>query len=780
MLQIYLDVESEDPDARPGKGPIPAEYAIVGIAPSTARPGARSNEPFGSRSWKLIEALREQAQQQIYVTNMIKTPLEPGKKPKIQQIRDSMPGLLYELRVVNPKRILALGADVAKQLCPDFKSMREDHGTFFFNEFLGAYVIPTYHFSATARNPELKPQLARDLQRFFELPDPVKKEYTIVQGKIEEYVYPTYGDLIFLDIETTGFDAAVHDILSIGFAFGNLDHVFIMPNPSKDHVLDLYDVVSRYNLTVVGHNLTFDLQFLWEKCGQFWDFPVEDTMIMAYLTGEMSLSLKHLTSFYLDRPGSRAFGSFESFDYLTEDVQSTKEIYYHFDKLLGDVFIRGLCHSLVPTLVGMRRRGIYIDRELLKQLREEYIIRKSEAEERILTAFGKPIPLDDDDNEGFNVNSNQQLAKAFQERGIKLKHTTKSGAPSLAEAVMVELSEEYEEAKLVLEYRAISKYLSGFIEGYLKLTTDEHPILHPRLYLTSTRTGRLSCSDPNLQQVPRVGPLKSLFISRWEGGKLGLIDFSQAELRVVGILAGDPEFLKMVMEEDPHRAVAALLFKKPADQVTAGERKAAKTTNFALLYQSTIKSAAVKAGISEREMQKIMDDFFNRFPKLKRYIDKLKRDGIQQQYVTSIFGRRRDLSSLIESEGIWSAQRKAVNTPIQGPASDLNLIVVDYVVKDIRRQRLQTRPLITIHDSSMWEIYPGEELKLAHAVQRGFEHIMNSPIGELPQAKQVPFVGELVVGNSWAAIESTNEGYDKKNNLYFPMSSLTRGDWYVE
>lgn len=770
MLQVYLDIDAENQEAKPGKGPIPAQYAIVGIAPSTVRPTSldRANEPFGSRSWKLIQSLRKQAEDEIYVTNLIKTPLAPGKKPPIRQIRDSMPGLLYELRVVNPKRILALGADVAKQLCPNFSSMREDHGTFFFNDFLNSYVVPTFHFSAIVRTPELKPLLARDLERFFELPDPKKTRYQVID-RIENVIYPMYGDKIFLDIETTGFDSVEHDILSIGLSFGATDDVFIIPNPTKEMVKDLYDVVKRYNLTVVGHNLLFDLQFLWEKSGVFWDVDVQDTMVMAYLTGEMSLSLKHLTSFYLNRPGSRAYGSFESYDYLTEDVLSTKELFYHFDELLGDVYIRNLCHSLVPTLVGMRKRGIYIDRPRLFELQKEYEAKAKDLEQKIWEALG---------NQDININSSKQLAEAFARHGVLLTKKTSTGRFSLAEAVLQELSDDYVEARLVLEQRAVDKYLKGFILGYQKLTSEDHPYLHPRLYLTSTRTGRLSCSDPNLQQVPRVGPLKSLFISRWPGGKLGLIDFSQAELRVVGILAGDPEFLKMVMEDDPHRAVAALVFRKPIDQVTASERKAAKTTNFALLYQSSIKAAAEKADISEQEMKKIQNEFFNRFPQLNRYIEKLKREGIRHQYVTSIFGRRRDLSGILASEGIYSAQRKAVNTPIQGPASDLNLIVIDTVVKDLRRQKLNSRPLMAIHDSSMWEIYPGEELKLAHAVQRGFENIKNSPIGQLPQAQNVPFIGELVVGRSWAAIESTNDGYDP--DASYPMSSLHRGNWYNE
>ena len=772
MTVAYIDTATEDLEARPGKGPIPSTYAIVGIAPSTKRPASRDNEPFGSKSWELLQRIRGEVDETIYATNLIKTPIAPGVSPKMAQMREHYPGLLYELMIVQPKRILALGAQVAKWLCPDFKDLREDHGTIFYNPDLECYVVPTYHFSAAARNPALNAILGRDLERFFELPDPVPTPSKVITS-LSQVEWPRYTEF-YIDIETTGFDALFDEITSIGFSFNKdiTNETFIFPNPDKASIKRLYDIVRLQDLTVVGHNLAFDLFFLWQKSGFFWDVPVEDTMVLAYLYGEMSLSLKHLASFYTDSPGSRAFGSFDSFDYLSEDVSCTRELYQIFSEKLGSVFIRDLANELVKDLIGMRSRGVYIDRDMLQTIKKVYEDKRDLLEERLQALLRNGA------EELINLESSHQLVEAFKQRGVPLTRRTPGGSYSLAEDVLEELSGAHEEAALTLEYRGLNKTLNTFIDAYLKQTNNSDPYLRPRLFITSTRTGRLSCRDPNLQQVPRLGPVKTVFSSRWgdKEGSIGLIDFSQAELRVFAILSGDERFAEMLMAGDAHRQIASILFKKQLEDVTPAERKKSKGVTFGLLYQGGERSLAARTGTSVVEVRQILNDFFNAFPQASRFIKELKQLGLQQGYIESLFGRRRELATLLAVEGTHRVERVSVNTPVQGLASDLNLIVLHHVTGYVRKKKLKSRPFMAVHDSSLLELWNTELRLVAEGVQQGFEKILDSPLGDMPLAKKVPFTGELIIGKSWAHVESTAEDYYDPD-IIFPMNSLQKEDW---
>lgn len=747
MRDLFVDSMIWDPEARPGKGPLPADYAIVGIAPSTKRPIGRDNEPFGAKSWSLIKAIKEDSEGTIYVTNLIKAPLEPGTTPNVRQVRRALPSLMAELKMVQAKRILCVGGPPASVLCgPGFTNVSDDHGTLFFNDELNAYVVPTYHFSAIARNPGLQSILARDLERFFELPDPVPPQFHVYEAG-QNYYFPE-GSRVFLDIETTGLDPRSCDIISIGLYAEDWDgKVLIIPHPTSHMLNHLLSKLKEKNCILVGHNMQFDLYFLGEKSGKFWDLPIEDTMLMAHIAGEEKLSLKHLTTRYTDRPGPRAYGSFNDYEYLAEDVLSTYEIYDYFKPSVQDAFITGVLNDLVPVTVGMRLKGVYIDRPKLRVVLDEWDSQSMAH----LVGLGESI----------NWNSTQQVAEELIRQGVHLTKKTKGGGWAVSEDVLEELATDYDIARQILEYRYVIKQRT-FLENYLNDTSDAHPFLHPRLLLSGTRTGRLACQNPNLQQVPRVGPIKTIFRSRWDRGHIGLIDLSQAELRVTAYTAEDEAFAAMLLSGDAHRSIAARLWGIPEDQVTSAQRKASKAITFGLLYGGSPKGLAKRVGVSEREVTKILQEFFSAFPKLSTWLENTKKLGVKMGYVVTPFGRVRDLTGLIREEGDFSAQRKAVNTPIQATASDITLLILRYVSGALRQQGLRSRPIITVHDSELIDVYPREEEAVGAIVQEGFRQLWNSPLGSNPLFHTLPLVGELVIAESWAAVESTNEGYNPK------------------
>jgi len=769
---VYIDINLRDPEARPGKGSVPAKYAMVGIAPSKARSQEFDNDPFGSKTWKFLDKIKRTIEDSIYATNLVKTPVIPGKKPPLKLIRESYPGLIHELRIVNPERILALGALVAEALCPGFKDLREDHGTLFYNEDLKTWVVPTYHFSAVADSPSLNRILIRDLQRFFELPDPEPHGFNIVTD-LDDINFPIDTE-IFLDIETTGFDEVNDQITSLGFCF-DLEvnnEIYVLPNPDKNILRRLYTIINKHDLTVVGHNLAFDLRFLWEKTGIFWENKIQDTMVLAYLVGEKPLNLKHLATYHTDRPGSRAFGSFDSFDYLSEDVISTYLIFGIFSKQLGNVFIRDLTSDLIKVLIGMKSRGVYINRSLLEGVEIDLLKEKDDLENKLLDLFQQ-----DSNTEKINLGSPDQIVKAFQKNDITLTEKTPKGKYTVAEDVLIQLSENHPEAALLLQYRSTEKTWDTFVKAYLEQTTKNSPLLYPSLILTGARTGRLSCRKPNLQQVPRLGPIKTAFVSRWPQGRIGLVDFSQAELRVFALLSGDEKFAEMILSGDAHLEIASVLFKKNREDISAGERKKSKGVTFGLLYGGGPPYLAKKAGTSVVEVKKIMKDWFSNFPRASTYLDEMKKEGIKSKLVKTIFGRQRPLRDVVIVEGIHRAQRIAVNSPIQGTASDLNLMVLLYTANFLRREGLKSRPFMAVHDSSLLEVAEGEALHVAKGIQQGFETILDSPLGDLPLAKDIPFQGELAIGKSWAEVESTAEDYYDPDIIY-PMNSLKREDWY--
>lgn len=744
-------------DARPGKGPIPADYAFVGIAPSPNRPRNRDNEPFGASSWSVLQQLIQLTPGSAYVTNLVKTPVAPGKNPKKVELRRDQPILFEELKLVSPKRILAIGAAAAAALCPGFDSLREDHGTLFFHPDLNAVVVPTYHFSAVRRDPSRMPMAKRDIWRFFNLPDPTPPTYRVL-SEVPEF-FPE-GVHLFLDIETTGLDPINDQMLSIGLLLEGFTVPWILPSPTTEELQALYRTVQASGVTIVGHHLQFDLEWLMAKSGHYWDVPVEDTMLMAHCLGETSLSLKHLTTTYTDRPGSRAFGGPNDYGYLAEDVLSTKELYALFDSRQNTPPVRTLLNHLLPGTCAMRRRGVFIDRDLLQtQLAPEYEAKTKELADLLNNLAG----------ENLNWNSNNQVRDFLLGQGVVLTERTKTGAFSVKESVLLELAERHPVCQLLLRYRDATKQLS-FLHGYIDITSDSHPYLHPRLLLHGTKTGRLSCTDPNLQQVPRLGPVKLMFRSRWPDGLIGLIDLSQAELRVGALISGDRVFADALLSEDVHRTIASWIFHKPREEVTAIQRKKSKGITFGILYGGGPGGLAKKTNSDPEEVKTIFREFYGKFEVLKNWLDETKVGALQNRMVDTPFGRIRDLTGLIQTEGEHSAQRKAVNTPIQSTASDIALCIMDYCIHQLRAHDMKSRVLFGVHDSVVLEIHPGELNRVAVIVQEAFVALSSTPLSSYELWGYLPLVGEFVVGDTWAAVESTSEFYDP-NSLKYPCSS---------
>lgn len=768
MTIVYIDTDPTDPTAAPGKGPVGAEYAFVGMAPSPNRPKIRFNEPFGAASYKVLQAILEpgELQERVYVTNLVKVPVQPGTKLKIAQIRKYYPQLLTELDFIGVrKRILALGSPVAEVLCPGFTSMREDHGTIFWNPELKLYVVPTYHFSATGRDPSLRDTLLRDLDRFFNLKDPKEPPRTLISAtEAAMGVVPNYraGERVFLDIETRGLGMG-KDIFAIGWA-GESDEGetnYQLRMPSDPNLIDDYNdglkatmqAFKNSKVTLAGHGFTFDLARLCFNTGVRWNRPVIDTMLVAKVKGEDVLALKHLQTKYTNRPGSRAFGSIESPSYLSEDVLGTRDVLAAFERQEPGILQRPaiqLLNRLVPIVATMQARGVPINRSRLGEVRDHVKTERAKTVARLHEMAGTPVGT-------FNWNADQQAARALMANGVPLRiRTKKTGQFSVAEGTLEPLRDRWPLVDALLTSRDYKKQ-DEFLEKYWIETTDAHPFLHPTLKLHGADTGRLSCADPNLQQVPRIGPIKLLFVSRWSGGKFWLVDLSQAELRVAALLSNDPILAELLLSDDVHYAVASRVLRKPREQVSKTERKKIKGIVFGLLYGGTPEGLAKRVGVPVKEVAAILVEVFSLFPNLAKYIQRIGNYGIRHGYVESITGRRRDLRAILLREGEQGAKRKAVNTPIQGLASDTMLYILDAIAQGVVKRKLKSRPMFPVHDSTLGESYPDEEQMLMEVLAEAFQSLNNTVLSSLPLWGQLPIIGDAAFGETWAHVESTNE-----------------------
>lgn len=768
---IYFDVAPGDADAVPGYGNARAEFVFVGGAPPTTFTKRSSLLPMGASSVSLIQNIMSRMSRTYYITNVSKLRHPANRKVPKQIVRKWYPRLLLELRAIKPRRVLAMGIEAAETLCPGFQSMTEDHGTLFWNPELECYVVPTKTFRQVANNRKERDQLLRDLERMVTLPDPKPASITYWGrdgGDLGTYTVEKHAR-VWLDIETTGLLFG-DTITRIGWTSSKTkSHVNIIVDPTV-HEIELLRT-KLADAVVIGHNLQFDLARLYFNGQKPWLMEVEDTLVRAHVMGERgeqdktgSLSLKHLTSKYTDRPGPHAFGhAFSEGNaldyYLAEDVLSTRDLWQYQQKRLNGKppYILQILNQLLPQMVAMQVYGVFVDRDLLREYEGMYAKRVQKSE-KILRKYGD-----------INWRASAQLSQLLRDKGVPLTEKTDGGAFSVAEGVLLKFRDDYEIVQAILDFREATKD-HEFLVSYLDKTSDDDPYLRPRLILTSTETGRLSCRDPNLQQVPRVGPIKRVFRSRHKGGKIGLVDLAQAELRVVALLSADPKLIEALLSEDVHRSIASQVYQLPPEEVSSAQRKKSKGVTFGLLYGGSEQGLADRVGVPVAEVKEVMNAIFNTFTKLNQWIDRQHKLAAATGRSTTLFGRVRDLTALQAQEGQRSANRKATNTPVQSIASDIDLILMYVGISLMRGLKLKTRPVLGVHDSLLFDIYPGEEEQVASCMLEAFQALNETPLRTLSLWGKLPMAGEFIVADSWATCESTNEDYDPQ--LLFPLDSL--------
>lgn len=395
---------------------------------------------------------------------------------------------------------------------------------------------------------------------------------------------------------------------------------------------------------------------------------------------------------------------------------------------------------LVDVLIDMEQEGVRIDVDALRDYSRQLTEERAAIEERIYELAG----------ERFNISSPKQLGEILYE---KLKVTNKPPRTatkqySTAEDVLTKLADAHPVIPLILEYRSISKLVGTYLDSFPKLINPATGRLHTVYNQTVTATGRLSSSNPNLQNIPirteRGREIRRAFVARDADHLLLAADYSQIELRIIASLARDRHMLEAFANGfDIHAATAAKIYHLPMDEVSKDQRRNAKSVNFGIVYGISAFGLSEQLGIPRKEAAALIDEYFNQYPDIRRFIDESIAQARERGYAQTLLGRRRylpDINSRNASARSF-AERNAVNMPIQGTSADMIKLAMVNIHASLRKQNLRTRMILQVHDELVFDLYRPEEAIVRQIVSR-----------EMKQALPLPGIDIEVgidIGDNW-------------------------------
>ncbi len=567
-----------------------------------------------------------------------------------------------------------------------------------------------------------------------------------------------------IDTETTSTDPMLAELVGISLCFDDETAYYIplahqmAKNLERETVKEKLLAALKDKL-LIAHNYKYDYLVLTEAG---WQLPnaIFDTMIADYLLQPTERhSLDSCAKKYFDHtmiPISDLIGKGKkqiTFDlvgtaqacrYSAEDAWVTWRLYHthkkelknsELDKLFSEIEM-----PLIFTLAEMERQGVYLDQSFLKKLSVQ-----------VQETIGR-ITIDIYGISGvqFNLNSTQQLGKIlYEDLAIPPLKKTKTGY-STDQSVLEKLAAEYDIARLILEYRMLNKLLSTYIIALPALINPRTGRIHSSFNQTIASTGRLSSSNPNLQNIPirtELGKeVRKAFCAQSKGWTIVSADYSQIELRVFAILTKDETLIKTFREDkDIHSKTASLIYKIVESEVTAAQRRFAKIINFGLLYGMGAYRISNELNISRKQAQKFIDDYFLNFPSVHKFIDDHLNNAAQKGYVETILGRKLPLPDLNSRNRQFreAAQRIAVNMPVQGSAADIIKIAMNKL-HDQLRDKPDIKMLIQVHDELVFEV-KNEVLPEAKLL---IKEAMESALPE-KYCGIVPLKVEIGCGTNW-------------------------------
>ncbi len=588
------------------------------------------------------------------------------------------------------------------------------------------------------------------------LADTAEKQIALCEQLLQEKSFA-------FDTETEGLDPLTAGLVGMSFAIREQEAWYV-PVPANreeatDIVLRLAPALQHPEIEKVGQNIKFDILAL-RKYGVQVKGPLFDTMLAHYLLNpELRHGMDYLAETYLKYktvpiedligPKGKKQASMRTVpieqikEYAAEDADVTLRLKHYFAPLLKQEGLESLFFEmempLIYVLAEMEATGVKLDTNALKQSSEVLSQQLSTLEESIYDLAGQ----------SFNINSTKQVGEILFDK-LKLDEKakkTKTGGYSTSEEVLEKIRGKHPIVDKLLEYRGIKKLLSTYIDALPALIHPETGKIHTSFNQAVTATGRLSSTNPNLQNIPvrdELGrEIRKAFIADDDDCIFFSADYSQIELRLMAHLSNDPHMVEAFCSgADIHAATAAKIYGIPVEEVTSDMRRKAKTANFGIIYGISVFGLAERLSIPRAESKELIDGYFQTYPRIKEYMEESIRVAKEKGYVETLFKRKRFLPDINSHNAIVRgyAERNAINAPIQGSAADIIKLAMIRIHQRFEAEHLKSRMILQVHDELNFNVRKEEFDRVKEIVLDCMEHVLQL---------RVPLIADCGEGKNW-------------------------------
>lgn len=568
--------------------------------------------------------------------------------------------------------------------------------------------------------------------------------------------------ILSLDTETTSTSPMEAELVGLSFSVKEKEAYYVAISKDREEALQYVNIFKPLyedpEILKVGQNIKYDYVVL-RNYGVDIQGKMFDTMLAHYLIQPelrhnmdyMAETLLHYQTMHIEeligpkgkgQKNMRDLSPEEIYEYAAEDADITLRLKNVLEPQLKEVGAESLFWDiempLVKVLADMELNGVLLDTESLNEIERTFTERMQQYERHAFELAG----------EEFNISSPKQVGEILfgKMKIVDKPKKTKTGQFVTSEEVLLQLKDKAPIVEDILNYRGMKKLLGTYVEALPKLINPRTGHIHTSFNQAVTATGRLSSSDPNLQNIPVRDDdgkeIRKCFIPE-PGCKFFSADYSQIELRIMAHLSRDENMMEAFREGfDIHRATASKIWKEAMDDVTDSQRKQAKQANFGIIYGITTYGLAQRMGIENGEARQLIDDYFATFPKVKEYMEKAKEIARKRGYAETLFGRRRYLPDINSKNGTVRgfAERNAINAPIQGSEADIIKLAMIRIWKRFKKEGIRSRMILQVHDELNFSVYPDEAEKVEKIVLEEMQ-------GAYPL--HVPLIAEAGWGDNW-------------------------------
>ena len=593
----------------------------------------------------------------------------------------------------------------------------------------------------------------------------ISHKYQLVDNQTEAtklYDFLLTNKILSLDTETTSTSAIDAELVGLSFSVAEHEAYYVAVPSNQNEAQAMVNIFKplyeNKDIVKVGQNIKYDYMVL-RRYGIDLQGPMFDTMLAHYIVQPelrhnmdyMAETLLNYKTIHIDeligqkgknQKSMRDLSPAEICDYAAEDADITLQLKNVLEPQLKEIGGERLFYDiempLVKVLADMELNGVCLDTKSLTETRRVFTERMQAYERHAYELAG----------EEFNISSPKQVGDILFEKMkiVDKAKKTKTGQYVTSEEVLMQLKDRAPIVEDILNYRGMKKLLSTYVEALPKLINPRTGHIHTSFNQAVTATGRLSSSDPNLQNIPVRDDdgkeIRKCFIPE-AGCRFFSADYSQIELRIMAHLSGDENMIEAFREGfDIHRATAAKIWKENISDVTDEQRKKAKQANFGIIYGITTYGLAQRMGIDNGEARQLIDDYFRTFPKVQAYMEAAKEQAREKGYAETMFGRRRYLPDITSRNGTVRgfAERNAINAPIQGSEADIIKIAMIRIWRRFKDENIRSKMILQVHDELNFSVYPEEVEKVGQIV-----------IEEMQKACElnVPLVADAGWGDNW-------------------------------